>query len=112
MIYLASPYSHPEALVMNERFRAAAAATAHWICEGHAIYSPIVHCHELARRFQMPTDFSFWTDYNLAMLNRALELWVLKLPGWERSQGIAGEMTFAEIQGIRTSLVDPPSTLY
>lgn len=54
-------------------------------------YSPIVHCHELAKIAELPKTAEFWEKYNFAMLERADALWVLMLPGWEDSKGCAAE---------------------
>ena len=43
MIYLASPYSHPDPLVRQARFDAACHAAAGPIQAGHAVVAPIVH---------------------------------------------------------------------
>lgn len=95
MIYLASPYSHPNQSFQLERFEAAQKFTAKAITRGHIIFSPIVHCHYLALLFEMPSDFQFWNRYNFGMLAAAKELWVLKLEGWEESLGVNGEIEFA-----------------
>jgi len=67
-IYLASPYSHPSHEIMHERYEQAAAVTAHFLRNHRYVYSPIVHCHELARRHDLPRNINFWKDYNVAML--------------------------------------------
>ena len=108
MIYLASPYSHTALDIMHARYLAAARATAHWIGEGHIIYSPIVHCHDIAVRFRMPRDFEFWQAYNEGMLVKANQMWVLKLDGWELSKGVGHELQFANNLRIPISIVDPP----
>jgi hypothetical protein len=41
VIYLVSPYSHPDPLVREERFQAACEATADLIRSGAIVYSPI-----------------------------------------------------------------------
>lgn len=91
MIYLASPYSaNPEALHAQTL-----TATAELVASGHVIFSPIVHCHPLAQQIALPTDFAFWQNYCLGMLERARELWVLTLPGWRDSKGVRAEIAFA-----------------
>src|SRR6516225_6948685 len=67
--YLASPYSHPLTEVVNKRYDAALHATAYLLKHHVWVYSPIVHCHELAFTFDLPLNFDFWTDYNFAMLH-------------------------------------------
>lgn len=94
-LYLASPYSHDDKEIEHMRYLGALNATAHLISRHVAIYSPIVHCHELARAAELPTDFEFWMRYNYRMLSAARKLLVLKLDGWEFSVGVRAEITYA-----------------
>ena len=95
-VYLASPYSHADASVRESRYEAASYATAHLLNQRTWVYSPIVHCHELAKKFDLPTDFKFWKDYNFAMLSHARKLIILRCDGWEASKGVAAEKIEAE----------------
>lgn len=92
MIYLASPYSHPEPLVMKTRFLLAEQTTALYTKKGAHVYSPIVHYHEMAAKYKFPTDFEFWKKINMDMLRRAEEMWVLDIPGWMESVGVQAEI--------------------
>lgn len=92
MIYLASPYSHPDPLVMKTRFLLAEQVTAGLLATCQWTYSPIVHCHELASKYKLPTDFNYWKAYNLHMLRRAESFAVLTIPGWQESKGVTGEL--------------------
>lgn len=105
MIYLASPYTHPDPQVVQSRFLSAMQYTADCLCAKEFIYSPIVHCHELATRHTLPTDFDFWKSYNFHMLGRADELRVLMLDGWETSKGVSAEIMLAQELGIKTVYV-------
>ena len=95
MIYLSSPYSHPEALVRAARFRLACEAVAKMLRAGEHVISPIVHCHPVAIAHDLPTDFAFWQAYNRDTLKRCDRMVVLKLAGWEESVGVAGEIEMA-----------------
>lgn len=103
--YLASPYTHANPAIMHTRWRCALHATAALICKGEFIYSPIVHCHELAQAHKLPRDFKFWKKYNFTMLEKADMLLILRIDGWEQSKGIAAEKEFAEELGIPWELV-------
>lgn len=107
MIYLASPYTHTNPAVIQQRYEEARAFTAHYIRVGAAIFSPIVHCHELAIHHELPLDFRFWQTYNEALLRRAAALWVLQLEGWEKSRGVSHEISFAAKHGIQTFYKEP-----
>jgi hypothetical protein len=94
-IYLASPYSHPAPKVRHLRYLEAMRAVAGHLSRREWVYSPIVHCHTLAQFYKLPTDAEFWHDYNVAMLDRAYELRILTLEGWQDSAGVAGEIAYA-----------------
>lgn len=106
MIYLASPYTHKDQLIMKTRFLLAEQVTARLLHRRSWVYSPIVHCHELALRYHLPTDFAYWRDYNFAMLRRCDTLYVLFIPGWEESLGVTEEIKFAQTAGIPVYAID------
>lgn len=106
MIYLASPYSSPDPLIMKTRFLIAEQVTAGMLANNMWVYSPIVHCHELATKFKLPTDFGFWQRYNREMLRHAETMAVLQIPGWKESKGVQAEIEFARLAGIELTGVD------
>jgi hypothetical protein len=75
--------------------------------EGLAVYSPIVHCHELAKIVDMPRAAGFWEKYNFVMLEAAETFGILMLPGWEESVGIAGETKKAQDCRLRIIRIEP-----
>lgn len=95
MIYIASPYSHPDPAVRDARHLAVMSFTAKIMRQGQVPFSPIVHCHDIAIRFGLPGDFSFWQRYNFEMLRLATTLYILCLPGWEESIGVRAEFQYA-----------------
>ena len=94
-IYLASPYSHPDPAVREARYRAARDTAAWMLAQRLWVYSPIVHCHDLAQSAGLPTDFAFWGEYNRAMIASAESLYVLLLPGYLESVGVNAEIAYA-----------------
>jgi len=100
MNYLASPYSHWNALVRLWRWYQAVRLTAQLMRQGHLIYSPIVHNHWLAVLFGLPAGYEFWKRYDEAALLCCKELWIAPLPDWNKSVGIAREIEFARQNGI------------
>ena len=106
-IYLASPYTHQDPKVEHARFLHAETATARLLRHRQWVYSPIVHCHELARRHELPTHYEFWATYNRAMLQHASELRILKLPGWDQSKGVSYETQLARSIGIPVTYEEP-----
>ena len=90
--YLASPYSNVSPEVREDRFVKALNATAWALRAKRWVYSPIVHCHQLARDHDFPTDAEFWRDYDFAMLDAAEGVYLLPLPGWKDSRGVKSEI--------------------
>ena len=99
-IYIASPYTHKLQEVVDRRFKAAEDFTAMCLMKGMHVYSPIVHCHELAAKYDLPHDFDYWGSYNRAMLCKASKMIVMRIDGWECSKGVQSEIEFAKQCGI------------
>jgi hypothetical protein len=98
MIYLASPYSHPDPAAREERFHAACRAAAALLRAGHAVFSPIARSHALARH-GLPADWTFWQRYDRDLLARCDAVVVLTLDGWETSVGVREEIRIARELG-------------
>lgn len=97
MIYLASPYSHPDPFEREHRYvTVLKVLTEQFLAKRIWAYSPIVHCHELAKVSTLPKDMEFWSDYNHHMLSLCEELVVVRMDGWESSRGVKAEILWAE----------------
>ena len=105
MIYLASPYSHPDPAVREERYRATCRATAALLRAGLLVISPIVHSHPLAV-FALPTGWEFWERIDRAYLERCDLLVVLMLAGWRTSVGVRAEIRIAREIGLPVSYLE------
>ena len=108
-IYLASPYSHPEASVREARYVAACKKTAQYANKGIAVFAPIVHSHPVAA-YMDPEDtmnFDLWMKLDLPILKDAHEMHILCIDGWRSSKGVAREIEFAEQCGIPVKQVFP-----
>jgi hypothetical protein len=94
-VYLASPYRHEDPQVMHRRFEQTLSAMIHMWQIGYPAYAPIAYTHPIA--VHVPTvrdqEYQVFDDRILAIAD---ELWVLKLDGWEQSQGVQHEILMAE----------------
>ena len=92
--YLASPYSgtHDQ---RRERFLEARRFVVASFKDGVHVLSPIMIWHEASLRFDLPTDAAAYANFNHALFRACASLLVLKLPGWEKSAGIAMEIGWA-----------------
>ncbi len=107
--YLASPYSSHEDSLREARYEAAEVCTSWMLRHGIWTYSPIVHCHKLANRHDLPKDASFWSEYNHAMLRASQGLFILTIPGWRDSIGVCDERAEAESLRLAEYLIEPLS---
>lgn len=108
MIYLASPYSHPDPSVREERFHAVCRTTAALLRAGQVVFSPIVYNHPLVA-FALPTTWEFWERIDRAYLERCEVLMVLMLDGWKESAGVQAEIRIAREIGLSISYLDEDS---
>ena len=106
MIYLASPYSHSEANIREQRFRAVCRMAAELMRQGQVVFAPIVHGHPLVGH-GLPSDWPFWERFDREHLRRCDELVVLMLDGWRESIGVAAELRIAAELGKPVRYLDP-----
>lgn len=107
MIYLASPYSTPEdGTTREQRYRLVRRATEVWIKQNYVIFSPIVYTHHLNIG---GVDARTWKQFNDAIQKTCSSLWVLKIPGWDKSVGVLGEIELAVSIGQRIEYKTHPA---
>jgi hypothetical protein len=95
LVYIGSPYSNPDSAVREENFNIVSRMAARECAKGKVAFSPITYGHTLIGFTEMPTNWEFWKPFCLAFLERADELLVYKMPGWDMSKGLAAEIEFA-----------------
>lgn len=101
-IYLASPYSHPDASMREKRWKQACIKAAQYVSRGIPVFSPIAHTHFLADYLDESARMSFelWMKMDLPLLRPASELHVLCIEGWRTSRGVTREIEYADHVGI------------
>ena len=104
--YLASPYSHPDNTIEEERYQETLNACATLLAQGFHVYSPVVHCHNICKKYALPGTFDFWKAYNHAFLAVSDVLVLLKLTDWENSIGMKEEELFFRTHFIGRLIVD------
>lgn len=108
MIYLATPYSHPDPSIREARFEAACRVAGQLMAAGQIVFSPIAHTHPIAIRCDLPKGWDFWAKYDRAMLERSSRLVVVMMEGWQDSVGIAAEIKIAAELGIFIEFMESP----
>lgn len=112
MIYVATPYSHVETSVMEQRFEEACKITYTLLEQGFVVYSPIVHCHPIAVRFGLPRGIDFWEKFDRQMIMSAESILIVKMDGWEQSKGILQERKIAAEQDGMLFYFATPEEIY
>ena len=100
LVYLASPYSHQDSSVMQDRYELVCQAAADMVAEGQIAISPIAYGHTLLGYKEMPGDWEFWQAFCLSLLAKCDRMVVLQMDGWQESRGVQAEIRYAEANGI------------
>jgi len=90
--YLATPYTaYPDGI--DAAFRQAVLAAARFVRAGHRIFSPICHSHPIALGGKIdPLDHGIWLLQDEPLMNGAVGMFVVQMPGWDVSKGVAFEI--------------------
>lgn len=110
--YLATPYTHADFQVMCRRAEEAMRVAGQLMQKGLVVYSPIWHCHEIARTYSLPTDFKFWDNFNTTMIRPAAGIIVATMKGWEESKGVTDEIHKASMMDKPVYYYDPVSDTF
>ena len=98
-IYLASPYiafradGSLDAVLMCERHMAVTICFTHLVLAGLIVYCPITMTHPIDVKHNL--GGKFWYEFDKPFIQYASQLFILKLPGWEESEGLQEELKTA-----------------
>lgn len=107
-VYLASPYSHPDAEVREARYVAACRAAAKLMLAGEIVFCPIAHSHAIETiGIGKVKSGEFWKAQDIELLRHANKLTVLRLMGWKESCGVRWEIETASMLGLLVGYIDP-----
>lgn len=96
LIYLCSPYSgSPDPAVRLRRFHEVCKKASELMNAGYLVFSPVAHSHSIAVGWGLPLDFNYWEEFDRKMIAACDEMYVLRLPGWQESKGVAAEIQIA-----------------
>lgn len=97
-VYLASPYYHKSEYVRQKRHLQAALAAGFLMkWQGYCVYAPIVQSKTIADLIDLPHSFEgFWESQDFCHIDSCDELHVLRLDGWQQSQGVKAEIDYAD----------------
>ena len=105
-IVVIGPYSHEDPAVRRYREREQVAYAEHLGAAGHDAYALLTNAEAIfAASGSM--DFEDYRDVNDVLILGAEQVHLLKLPGWDKSRGVAHELHLATGTGKRVLWVDP-----
>jgi hypothetical protein len=107
LVYLASPYTHPDPAIREERFRAVCGCAATLKRAGWSVFCPVAHSHPITLA-GAPGDWPTWKRVDFPVLAICKALIILQLPGWAESVGVAEEMAYVRRKN-RPVLFLPPA---
>lgn len=105
LIYLASPYSHKDSAIRQQRYEDTMKRTAELISSGFHVFSPITYIHSMVEHLMSTKTETRFTDYYLFkngekfdtdIIRRCDAFWILTLDGWRESVGIREELALAQ----------------
>lgn len=93
IVYLAAPYSNPDASVRQTRYDAVNRKAAEMIEAGHVVFSPISMTHPIDGLMSGPPGSSdYWIEFDRPFMDACSSLVVLTLDGWMESSGVRREI--------------------
>jgi nucleoside 2-deoxyribosyltransferase len=110
LIYLASPYSHPDPVVVLERFHEVCRWSAALLADNINVISPIAHSHPISVASEGildPLNWEVWQKLDFTILDRCDQLWLCNMDGWRNSVGCKAEVQRARSQGKPCRLLTP-----
>lgn len=106
MIYVASPYSHPDPIIREGRYLTALRYTAFLHTKNLVAFSPIAYGHQFSTILSFDYGYETWQAFNDHMLKNSTEMHILALPEWEKSKGLMHEIAFATLHKIPTKTIN------
>lgn len=108
MIFLSAPYSASSESITEQRMIWYCQVAALLLLDGHNVISPLLnHWVRKCGNLDVGGDWEFWQDYSEDLLAVCNALYVIKLPGWDQSIGVKGEIDFAKQRNIPIYEIEP-----
>jgi nucleoside 2-deoxyribosyltransferase len=92
IIYLASPYSHPEESIRQRRYHLACRTAAKLMASDIVVFSPLANTIPAVEFGGLELSHQGFLRLDLPMLRRCDELLLLCLDGWQESIGVQQEL--------------------
>lgn len=99
MIYLACPHTHKDPFVQHMRWVISCYEQMELLRQGIPVFNPIGCTHLLASKIHN-LSHEGWLRLDRRILIYCSEMLVLKIEGWDKSEGIKQEIEFTKEHGI------------
>lgn len=101
MTYVSSAYSYNPELGYENASEIVSMLIHHPYFKYTFVYSPIVHWHNVAKTFNLPTDAQFWHEQNTLQLSKS-DIMVISIDGpYNSSCGVQYEIGYAASKDIQ-----------
>lgn len=110
LIYLASPYSDEDLMVMHLRALQIDSIMSHMYSKTKvSIIPPILISRIIKDNLgeNIGTSFKDWKQIDLTYISKCDEVWVACMNGWIKSIGVQAEIKFAEERNIKVRYINP-----
>lgn len=107
MILISGPYSSLDIEEKNFRIKATGKACVKLLSDGKIAISPLLYGLAVIEKSgeKLPDTYEFWQEFCRSFVRTADTMYVLNLPGWDTSTGVADEIDEARKINIPIYLV-------
>ncbi|BCP55243.1 hypothetical protein K32_38600 [Kaistia sp. 32K] len=106
-IFLACPYGHSDAEVIEARFAKSNEVAAVIARSGNAVFSQVSMSHPINKtmtQLDRAAIGELWAPIDRVFMEAMTEIIVIDMDGWRESSGIAREMKFFEERGLPVNI--------
>lgn len=107
LFYLASPFSHDDKDVEQQRYDEIVRIGAELTNRGFSLIEPIAMSFVASRRHGLPGGYQFWKDRDRLFISKCDAVIVAMMPGWASSVGVSDEVGYAYELGLSVQYLDP-----
>jgi len=110
IIYLAGPYSSGTAETREARFNAITQVAAKLIEKEKIVFSPLTMTHPIDLVLAKDGETlgsEYWVNFDEAFMQFCTSIYILKLPGWDKSSGVVRELAYFDDRRITATYLEP-----
>ncbi len=109
-VFVIVPYTHANPKVVTSRVNAINSYLVSLAYKNIVCYSTVSSWHAIATEHKMNTTFKYWKKHCKQLIACSTRVEVLTLPGWDKSEGVTGEIDIATYLGKPITFIKPVDT--